>query len=229
MQRVAEKLTGKSMSVLIRERVFEPLGMKRSSMVGLAELEAFQATGHNTRGEVSQAFGRPTLVELRRLMAERGQPLETARVETAEQAIKTAEPMLPVLPNFLLPNAAASLLTTPNDFAIFLRHLVTARRKGGPAAAIVELMMSPQIKCNEAIQWGLGVGLEDLGGRRFAWQWGDNPGFKNFFVADLRNEKAMVVFTNGDRSGLDLGSPILTPNPPSPICHDPICHHPILN
>ncbi len=199
LQRVVEKLTGKSMSVLVRERVFEPLGMKRSSMVGLAELEAFQATGHNSRGEVSPVFGRPTLVELRRMLTERGQPLEAAKVEDSEQAIKTAEPQLPVLPNFLSPNAAASLVTTPNDFAIFLRHLVTARRKGGPAAAIVDLMMSPQIKCNEAIQWGLGVGLEDFGGRRFAWQWGDNPGFKNFFVADPQNGKAMVVFTNGDR------------------------------
>ena len=95
--------------------------------------------------------------------------------------------------------AQASMLTTANDFGIFLRHLVTAKRKGGPAAAIVEQMMSPQIRCNEAVQWGLGVGLEDIGNRRFAWQWGDNSGFKHLYFADPVNEKAMVVFTNGDR------------------------------
>jgi hypothetical protein len=132
-------------------------------------------------------------------MAERGVSLEAAKVEDAEQAIKTAEPTLPVLPNFLSPNAAASMLTSASDFAIFLRHLVTARRRGGPAAAIVEQMMSPQVRCNDAVQWGLGVGLEELGGRRFAWQWGDNPGFKNVFFADPQQEKALVVFTNGDR------------------------------
>jgi CubicO group peptidase (beta-lactamase class C family) len=199
LQRIVEKLTGKSVPLLARERVFEPLGMKRSSMVGLAELEPFQATGHSGRGEVTQPFGRPTLLELRRMMSAKGASLESAKVEDSEQAIKTAEPTLPVLPNFLSPNAAASLLTTAHDFALFLRHLVTARRAGGAPAAIVNLMMSPQIKCNDAVQWGLGVGLEDLGARRFAWQWGDNPGFKNFFYADPREMKAMAVFTNGDR------------------------------
>ena len=199
LQRIVEKLTGKSVPLLARERVFDPLGMKRSSLVGLAELEPFQATGHSGRGEVTQPFGRPTLLELRRMMSAKGVSLESAKVEDAEQAIKTAEPALPALPNFLSPNAAASMLTTANDFALFLRHLVTARRAGGVPAAIVELMMTPQVRCNDAVQWGLGVGLEDLGGHRFAWQWGDNPGFKNIFFADPREMKAMAVFTNGDR------------------------------
>jgi CubicO group peptidase (beta-lactamase class C family) len=199
LQRVLEKLTGKAMSQLARERVFEPLGMTRSSMVGLAELEPHQASGHGGRGDPTQPFGRPTLIELRRLMASRGLPLDHAHTDDAEQAIRTAEPNLPVLPNFLSPNAAASMVTTATDFGAFLRHLVTARRRGQPAAGIVDLMMTPQVRCNDAVQWGLGVGLEDVGGARYAWQWGDNPGFKNFFYADPRNEKAMVVFTNGDR------------------------------
>jgi CubicO group peptidase (beta-lactamase class C family) len=104
-----------------------------------------------------------------------------------------------VLPNFLSPNAAASMWTTAADFALFLRHLVTARRAGGAAAEIVQQMMSPQIRCNDAIQWGLGVGLEELDGQQAMWQWGDNPGFKNFFFATPATGQAMVVFTNGDR------------------------------
>jgi CubicO group peptidase (beta-lactamase class C family) len=199
LQRVAEKLTGKSMSLLARERVFEPLGMKRTSMIGLTELEPYHATGHNGRGEPTQPFGRAALLELRRATNATHLPLDAAKTEDAELALKTAEPALPVLPNFLVPNAAASMLTTTADFGLFLKHLVTARRRGGPAAAIVNLMMTPQVRCNDAVQWGLGVGLEDVGGRRFAWQWGDNPGFKNFFFADPQNEKAMAVFTNGDR------------------------------
>lgn len=199
LQRVLETLSGQSMSQLARERVFEPLRMTRSSMVGLAELEPHQASGHSGRGEPTQPFGRPTLIELRRLMSARGLPLDAAKVEDSEQAIRTAEPTFPVLPNFLSPNAAASMLTTATDFGRFLAHLVTARRGGGSPAAIVDLMMSPQVRCNEAVQWGLGVGLEDLGDRRFAWQWGDNSGFKNFYIADPRQEKALVIFTNGDR------------------------------
>ena len=199
LQRVAEKLTGKSIALLARERVFEPLGMKRSSFVGLAELEPFQATGHSGRGDVMQAFGRPTLLELRRMIGARGTSLEAAKVEDSEQAIKTAEPTLPVLPNFLSPNAAGSMLTTASDFGAFMRHLVTAKRSGGKPAAIVDLMLTPQVRGNEAVQWGLGLGLEDIGARRLLFQWGDNPGFKNFFYADPQPMKAMAVFTNGDR------------------------------
>ena len=117
----------------------------------------------------------------------------------SELAIRTAEPTLPVLPIYLVPNAAASMVTTANDFGLFLRHLVTARKQGGQPAAIVDMMMTPQVRCNDAIQWGLGVGLEDLGGRRYAWQWGDNQGFKHIYLADPQHEKAIVVFTNGDR------------------------------
>lgn len=199
LQRVAERLTDRGIGQLARERVFEPLGMTRSSLVELAELEPLQATGHDGRGGVTSPFGRATLLELRRLADARHVRLDELRTEDSEAAIRAAEPNLPVLPNFLVPNGAASLLTTPNDFARFLRHLVTARRAGGRAAAIVDLMVTPQVRCNEVVQWGLGVGLEDLGGRRYAWQWGDNPGFKNFYVADVAHGTAMCVFTNGDR------------------------------
>ncbi|MBC7897631.1 MAG: beta-lactamase family protein [Cytophagaceae bacterium] len=199
LQRVMENLTGKSFAQVARERVFTPLGMTRTSMAALAELEPHQASGHSGRGEPTQPFGRATQLELRRLMASRNAPLEHARVEDTELAIRTAEPTLPVLPNFLAPNAAASMLTTANDFARFLRHLVTARAAGGAPAAIVQLMMTPQVTCNEVVSWGLGVGLEQVGSTRLAWQWGDNPGFKNFFWADAVGGKAMAIFTNGDR------------------------------
>lgn len=199
LQRVLEKLTGKSIGVLVRERVFAPLGMTRSSMASLAELEVNRAAGHDGRGGPAVVFGRPTMLALRQQMSERGLTAEAARVEDVEQAMRSAEPTLPVLPNFLSPNAAASLLTTSSDFARFLRHMVTARARGGAAAAIVAQMMSPQIRCNARVQWGLGVGLETVGSRTYAWQWGDNPGYKNYYFADPIGETAMVVFTNGDR------------------------------
>ncbi len=199
LQRVAEKVTGKGIGRLARELVFEPLGMKRSSLVRAAELEAFQASGHNGRGDPGTPFGQAALAELRRLMAGRGLPLDAATTEDTEQAYRTVEPSRPPLPNGMSPNAAASMLTTAADFGLFLRHLVTARRRGGASAAIVAMMMTPQVRCNEAVHWGLGVGLEDFGGRLVAWQWGDNPGFKNIFFADPGRDKAIAVFTNGDR------------------------------
>ncbi len=199
LQRVAEKLTGRSVGRLIRERVFDPLGMTRSSLAPLPELDANRAAGHDGRGQLGRVFAANAALELRRMLDARGKSVDDATVEDAEQALRTAEPALPVLPNFLVPNAAASLLTTANDFGKFLQHLVSAPARGGSAAAIVGLLLSPQIRCNERVQWGLGTGIEDAGFGPALWQWGDNPGFKNYYFAEPGRGRAMVVFTNGDR------------------------------
>jgi CubicO group peptidase (beta-lactamase class C family) len=199
LQRIAEQLTGKGTGRLLRERVFDPLAMTRTSIVPLESNEPHHASGHDSRGEPVNPFGRPQQIELRRAMLARGLTVEDARVEDAEAALRTADARLPVLPNFFAPNAAASMVTTAADFGRFLAHLVNARAAGGRAGAIVDLMFTPQIRCNPAVQWGLGVGLEEVQGRQCAWQWGDNPGFKHYAYADPGAKRAMVVLTNGDR------------------------------
>lgn len=199
MQRVVEKLTGKAVGRVIRDRVFTPLGMTSSALLLPESLDARYAPGHNTRGEQIPPYGATILRQLRSAMAARNVTIDDVTVEDAEQAIRVAEPTLPVLPNFLLPNAAASLVTTTADFGRFLRHMVTARAAGGTPAAIAKLMTTPTVRGNEAVSWGLGAGLEQVDGRQFSWQWGDNSGYKNFFFADVSGGKAMVVFCNGDR------------------------------
>lgn len=199
LQRVAEKLTGKSVGTLMHERVFDPLGMTRSSFLLTEAQEPYAATGHDARGNVVQPFGRPTLLELRKVLAARGAQGDTPTVADSEQAMRSAEPTLPVLPNFLQGNVAGGMQTSIEDYAKFLSHLVNARAAGGRPAAIVQQMWTPQVRCNESVQWGLGLGLEDIGTQRNGWQWGDNPGFKHVFFADAQNGRAIAVFTNGDR------------------------------
>jgi CubicO group peptidase (beta-lactamase class C family) len=199
LQRVLEKLTGRALGVLVRERVFQPLGMARSALALGEALEPHLAVGHNGRGEPVPAFGRPALLEMRRLVAARGGTIDDLTVEDAEQALRTADAALPVLPNFLVPNAAASLYTTITDFTRFLQHLCSARAAGGAAAAVVAQMFTPQVRGNDVIQWGLGLGLETTPRGVAGWQWGDNPGYKHFCFANPSAGTAMVVFTNGDR------------------------------
>lgn len=199
LQRVAESITGKGVGQLMRERVFQPLGMTRSSMAMLESFEPNRASGHGGRGQPVTPFGESTMLEVRRLLAARGRPADDATTADTEQAARTAAPSLPALPNFLPLNAAASLMTTASDFGRFLQHLLRAPKAGGAPAAIVAMMMTPQIRCNERVQWGLGVGLEQTRAGLAAWQWGDNPGFKNYFFADPARGDAMVVFSNGDR------------------------------
>ena len=199
LQRIAEKVTGKSVGTLMHERVFDPLGMTRSSFLLTEAQEPFAASGHSGRGDPVQPFGRPTLLELRKMLASRGVGPDALTVADSEQAIRTAEPTLPVLPNFLQGNVAGGMNTTAEDFGKFLSHLVNARAAGGRPAAIVQQMWAPQVRCNEAVQWGLGLGLEDIGTQRYGWQWGDNTGLKHIFFADAQNGRAIAVFTNGDR------------------------------
>jgi hypothetical protein len=72
------------------------------------------------------------------------------------------------------------------------------RGTASPAAAIVERMLRPQVRISTELHWGLGTGLEVSNGRTVAWHWGDNPGFKNFYILDPQARSAIVVFTSGD-------------------------------
>jgi hypothetical protein len=94
---------------------------------------------------------------------------------------------LPVLPNFMQPNAAATLATTATDYAKFLLH-----------AFSIDVMRRPQVKINSELSWGLGCGLQLSNGGEWMWHWGDNPGFKNFFIADAKNRSGVLVFTNAE-------------------------------
>ncbi len=199
LQRVLEHLTGQGIGRIVRERVLTPLGMSQSAMLAPATSDPSAAIGHDGRGEPVADRTLPLRQALAQRVASRNATLDDVRVEDAEAAMRAIAPEATPVPVSLVPNAAASLVTTANDFARFLRHLVTAERQGGAAAAIVREMMTPQVRCNETIEWGLGVGLETIGRSRAAWQWGDNPGFKNFCFADPASGTAMVVFTNGDR------------------------------
>jgi CubicO group peptidase (beta-lactamase class C family) len=193
LQRIMEQVTGQPMAITLRQRLFGPLGMTRSSVVGLEALEPHQATGHSLDGEPRTPFGRPTLLALRTRLAARGAGLEDAREDDVHAAQRAAEPNLPALPNFLSPNAASSLLTSTADLGRFLTFLL------GPGRDVAREMVTPQVRRNEAIQWGLGLGIEQVNGRPVGWQWGDNPGFKNFVVLDLEAGSGLAIFTNGDR------------------------------
>ena len=91
------------------------------------------------------------------------------------------------LPDNMLPNGAASMITCAADYARFL------------AAAISNPgVRKEQINIRPALGWGLGWGIERAAGHEYLWQWGDNGGFKNFVAAEPATGNAIFVFTNGD-------------------------------
>lgn len=114
------------------------------------------------------------------------------------QAVVPPGPPPPnALPVMRLPNAAGSLRTTANDYAKFLA-VVTGAVRGPLENAARESMFVRQVTVRGSLHWGLGWGLETWEGRNLIWHWGDNPGFKNFVIADPSKREGIVVFANGD-------------------------------
>ena len=195
LQRVVERLTGRGLSRLVRERVFEPLGMRSSGFIWRPELDAALASPHSNRGVPMDSHN------VRMSKAFRGlgeaKAVEEWTNEDVERAMPRADTNLPVLPNFLVPNAAASLMTSARDYGTFVRWLLGAGPVSGGRASL-DRMATQRVAINDALGWGLGIGVERLDGRQYLWHWGDNPGFKNFVVVEPAVSSAMVIFTNGN-------------------------------
>lgn len=99
------------------------------------------------------------------------------------------------MPRFRPPeakSAAGGLFTTAPDYLRFLDHCLVHEQR----------MFVPQVQIDEELAWGLGWGIE-IGEENAVWQWGNDPGYKNFVIGRPRQGDGLVVFTNGDR-GADV-------------------------
>jgi CubicO group peptidase (beta-lactamase class C family) len=118
-------------------------------------------------------------------------------------------------------NAAASLATTAEDYAIFLDAVLQG--KGLRPATLRETETSqiavdtgcsncvdgtPSGKLSTAIFWGLGFGIEKTAEGESLWHWGDNGVFKAFFVVRPATKSGVVYMTNSE-NGLSIGRQIL--------------------
>lgn len=52
------------------------------------------------------------------------------------------------------------------------------------------------------------MGLQATAGRTLAWHWGDNPGFKAFFMLDPASGESIVLLTNS-QNGLSTYREVL--------------------
>jgi CubicO group peptidase (beta-lactamase class C family) len=198
LQRVVEALTNKPFSRLMSEQVLDPLGMSQSSYVWRPAFESRMAAGYDgqeKRLDVQGAIGRRTQA----IAQEWGKPLTEWKYEDCARAVQLGNPQWPVLPLYMVPNAAASLLTTVTDYAKFLSQIV-APSSGSIALAPVtrSAMLKPQIRLNSALHWGLGWGIQRDEHGEVLWHWGANNSFRNFVIADAVNGRAIVVFTNSE-------------------------------
>ncbi len=184
LQRVLERIIGIGFGQLVRDLVFQPLGMTSSTLVWDPETEARTAVPHDRRGEIRKGWDKAPRA-LRTWAAHAGKPVNELHYD--DYAAAAREAGNPVLPNWMIPNAASSLITSAEDYARFLSAAIRNPELG-----------EQQVRINEFLGWGLGWAIERSSGHTYLWQWGDNPGFKNFVLAEPSTGSVVFVFTNGD-------------------------------
>jgi CubicO group peptidase (beta-lactamase class C family) len=199
LQRVVEVLTDRPFARFMHDHVLAPLEMADSSYVWLPRYASRKAVGRDADGvalDVVGAIGR----RAEELAAEWGKPTLEWRYEDAARAVPLINPAWPVLPLYMIPSAAGSLLTTASDYGRFLRRLVA--RPPETALDLSEAsrtaMVTPVVRLNRALHWGLGWGIQRDENGEVLWHWGANNSFRNFVIAEPARGRAVVAFTNGD-------------------------------
>ncbi len=198
LQRVVERVTGIPCARFMRERVLDPLGMRDSSYVWLPRFEGRKAAGRDENGnevDVYGALGRRAEEVGRRW----GKAVEEWTCEDAARAVQLVNPRWPVLPLYMIPSAAGSLLTTVGDYTRFLERVVAGPEGGGldlrPETR--RAMVTPAVTLNPVLSWGLGWGIQRDEHGEVLWHWGANNSFRSFVLAEPARRRAIVAFTNG--------------------------------
>ncbi|MBS1801605.1 MAG: serine hydrolase [Acidobacteria bacterium] len=117
-------------------------------------------------------------------------------------------------------NAAASLLTTAHDYALFLEAILSGRNLKPVTLRQMEtaqIAVDPTCtnctdhapaKLSTNLFWGLGWGIEQATTGKYLWHWGDNGAFKAFVSVDLKRRNAVVFFANSS-NGLSIAPAIV--------------------
>ena len=195
LQRCVEHITGVGAEQWMQDQVLRPLGMKSSTYLWNADADARIVAGHD--GE-EPTYNTEFAKKLFLLIQASGSPLGTWRhEEIATAMLKDKPPGSKLVPNEISPNVAFSFLTTVRDYCAFLAHLVS-QRNSDLTAAMRAAITTPISHINSALGWAVGFGVEHEGTQpRYLWQWGDNGGWKNFFLAQPETQTAIAAFTNG--------------------------------
>ena len=103
-------------------------------------------------------------------------------------------------------NAAASLITTAEDYAKFMRAVMN---KEGISNKMWAEIFSPILKVHtpafymQNLYWGLGWGLANDHEKPIIFHWGDDSDYKCFVAGYPRQRKAFVFLTNSE-NGLNI-------------------------
>ena len=191
LQRAVESATSTEFNDLITSRLFVPWTMVNSTYVWRPGFEKAAAEGHDRSGRPSRT----------RLW---GATPDTA--SGREGSTRVERPAL-----FAIPNAAASLYTSVADYTRFLAGILAPAPADAAhlGAASLKAMMTPAVKVNDELSWGLGWGLASVAGTPHLWHWGNNTVYQSFITGSPTTGSGIVVFTNS-ANGMRLCREVVT-------------------
>jgi hypothetical protein len=90
-------------------------------------------------------------------------------------------------------------------------------------------LTTPRIRVNDETSWGLGIGIQQIGGTKVIWHWGVNyPGYQSLMLGLPETGDGLVVLMNGGPmmitpegprfSGLELARELAARVLPGPHC-----------
>jgi len=163
---VIERITGVLLDRFVAQTVFEPLGMKESSLVWEQPFNQQTATGHTEAG----------------VAIPKRKPLKhNAAASLHTTATDYARFMIAVMNGTGLKPATA-------------RAMISQQTKVDQGCS--NCIGRPVTQPSESIFWGLGVGLQHTAGGDSFWHWGDNGVFRCMMIGYPASKQGIIIFTN---------------------------------
>jgi CubicO group peptidase (beta-lactamase class C family) len=166
LSRVVEKITGQGLEEFMKTAVFEPLGMKDSSLVWQPAYESRMAAGHD-------GGGRP-------------QPLMRGNTPNAAASLLTTAGDFA---RFMAAAVEGRGLSAETKTLMFRAHTPVRFMCG-------ECLAPDRKPWVGDMAWALGWGLDRDDGRDDYFQWGDNGIYKALVVASPKRRDGVVLFMN---------------------------------
>lgn len=167
LQKVVEKLTGQPLDTVMKQLVFDPLGMTSSSYVWRADYQNTKVTGHDFGG----------------LAGKRREPKDAnAAASLHTTSLDYAKFMIAVM------NGTGLKKTTS---AAMLGQQIKVDE--GCSNCVNR---PPTGKLSTTISWGFGVGLQQTSDGTAFWHWGDNGDVHCYMLAYPQAKLGVAIFTN---------------------------------
>ena len=172
LQMVLEEVTGRGLEELAQEKIFQPLGMSRTSYIWQPEFEANYACPHDTYGR------------------QRGWKIQQSKADAGGSMVTTASDYARLLVSIL---NAKGLRKATMDEMLQPQIAINYQRMFGPEAwAMTDAYQ------NSHLAWGLGWGRFDTPYGRAFFHTGHGFGMQNYTVTYLDAGIGIVLLSNSD-------------------------------